>query len=237
MNKTYWKDFWSKQITGLHRSQDEVFLEAESKEKLLHLGSGEKLLDFGCGSADLLVYYLPFYKLCVGADRSNLMLEKAREKLDSFNNQHETVLLNSDNYQIWDEIEKKMGKNFKFNCITTGQVMQYLDKKQITDFIYNSTLHLENKGKICLFDIVDSRTSELWEVGLFNQKSFNFSVFMRLIIGRLKAILNNLKGKPAHANGYSYPPSFFYAIAEKYNLKVTYINSMYYEYRYHIIYY
>jgi len=236
IKKTYWRDFWGKQINGLHRSQDESYLETESKEKLFHLGSGEKLLDFGCGSADLLAYYFPHYKLCVGADRSKPLLEKASERLNIFNSQNNVVLLNSDTDHIWEELEKTFEQNFKFDCITTGQVIQYLNKNQIEDFIHNSALHLTDNGKICLFDIVDSRMNELWSAGLFKQNSFTISLMAKLLFYRFKGFLNHLRGKPAHTLGYAYPPSFFINLGEKYNLKTTCVNSMYYEYRYHIIY-
>jgi len=236
MKKTYWTDYWSKQIHGQHRFQREEFLKDESEEKLFHLGKGENLLDFGCGSADLLAYYAQFYTFCAGADCSALMLEKAKERLNAFN-QHNVLLVEADTNQIWKEIENKLGKNFQFDRITTGQVIQYLDKKQVEDFIYNSTKHLTDTGKICLFDIVDSRTYELWEAGLFGSSSFNFSVLLKLIYGRLRAFFNNLRGKPSNNLGYAYPPAFFMNLAEKYNLKVLYFNSMYYEYRYHILFY
>jgi len=235
VKKTFWKDYWSKQSDGQHRSQEEEYLKKESEEKLFHLAKGEKLLDFGCGSADLLAYYSLFFKFSVGADSSKLMLEKAKERLSAFNNQNNVILIHSDNYKIWDSIAKELGKDFKFDCITTGQVIQYLDKKETEDFIYNSVHHLTDDGKICLFDIVDSRTFELWKVGLFKSNSFNFTVMMNLIICRLKGIINKLRGKPFYDIGYVYAPSFFVNLAQKYNLKISCLNSMYYEYRYHII--
>jgi cyclopropane fatty-acyl-phospholipid synthase-like methyltransferase len=113
--------------------------------------------------------------------------------------------------------------------------MQYLDKKEIEDFISNSLHHLTDDGKICLFDIVDSRTFTLWKAGLFNNHSFNFTVMLKLLINQAKGIIKKLRGKPFYELGYLYPPSFFVNLAQKYNLKISCCNSMYYEYRYHII--
>lgn len=237
MKKTFWKDYWDKQSNGQHRSQEEAFLKSESEEKLLHLAKGENLLDFGCGSADLLAYYAQFFTLSVGADNSKLMLEKAKSRLSAFNILHNVRLINSDTYQIWNDIAKELGNGFKFNCITTGQVIQYLSKKEIEDFIYNAVHHLTDNGKICLFDIVDARTFELWRAGLFNSNSFNYKVVIKLIIGKVKGFINKFRGKPFHELGYVYPPSFFINLAQKYNLKTAYFNSVYYEYRYHIIIY
>ena len=237
MKNKYWINYWNKQTHGQHRSQDESFLQKEAEEKLFHLGRGEKLLDFGCGSAELLVYYAKNFNFCVGGDSSKQMLENAHERIKVFGYQNNVTLLNCDNNQIWDTLEKKFGKDFKFDCITTGQLIQYLDKRATEDFIYNATLHLTNEGKICLFDIVDSRTHELWKAGLFGRNSVDFSVILKLFYGRIRAIIKNLSRKPAFDLGYAYPPSFFMNIAKKFNLKLYCINSMYYEYRYHIILY
>ena len=235
MKKTFWKDYWSKQSDGQHHSQAEQFLKNESEEKLFHLAKGGNLLDFGCGSADLLVYYTPFFKISVGADGSKLMLEKAKERLSAFNNQDNVALIHSDNYLIWNDIEKQLGENFQFDCITTGQVMQYLDSKEAEDFICNAAQHLTDGGKICLFDIVDARTFSLWKAGLFKSDSLNFTVITKLIINYLRGIARKLRGKPFYELGYVYPPSFFVNVAKKNNLTVSYYNSMFYQYRYHIV--
>ena len=235
MKKRDWKDYWDRQVNGLHHSQTEAFLKSEAEEKLFHLAQCGNLLDFGCGSADLLAYYAPFYTFCVGADGSKLMLEKARERLNAFEVQNKVLFLNTDNVHVWERIENELGKDFKFDCITAGQVIQYLDKTQTEDFVSNSVRHLTDGGKICLFDIVDSRTHELWKAGLFRSNSFRVSVMMRLFYGRLRAILNRLRGKPSCDLGYAYPPVFFTNLARKYNLEMDYANSMYYDYRYHIL--
>ena len=235
MKKTFWRDYWDKQSDGQHHSQQETFLKNESEEKLFHLTKGENLLDFGCGSADLFVYYTPFFKFSVGADGSKLMLEKAKERLSVFNNQNNIALIHSDNYHIWNDIAKQLGATFQFDCITTGQVMQYLSKKEIEDFICNAAHHLTEDGKICLFDIVDSRTFQLWKAGLFKSNSLNFTVVMKLIINHLRGIVRKLRGKLFHDLGYVYPPSFFIKLAQENNLTLSYYNSMFYEYRYHII--
>ena len=233
--KRFWKDYWDKQSDGQHHLQEEQFLKEESDEKLFHLAKGGNLLDFGCGSADLLVYYTPFFKFSLGADGSNLMLQKAKERLSAFNNQDNVMLINSDNYLIWSDIDKLLGTDFQFDCISTGQVMQYLDRKEIEDFISNAARHLSDNGKICLFDIVDSRRFSLWKAGLFKSNSLNFTVIMKLIINYLRCIVRKLKGKPFYDLGYVYPPSFFMELAQKNNLTASYYNSMFYDYRYHIV--
>ncbi len=235
MKNIFWKDYWSDKTHGEHRSQSEDFLEKESKEKLFHLGAGGKLLDFGCGSADLLAYYARNYEFSIGADWSASMINRAQERLDSFDLQGKYRLFQSDDNHIWEIIDNELGKDFRFDCITAGQVIQYFNKEQVDHFISNAFLHLSDKGKICLFDIVDSRTYELWRAGLFNREYVNLSVLGRILVNRLRIVKNRLSGKPLHDLGYIYPPALFMELGRKYNLNVSFAHSMYYEYRYHII--
>lgn len=233
--RLYWKNYWEDKICGFHRSQDEGFLEKEAKEKLFHLNGGKSLLDFGCGSADLLAYYSLMYDLSVGIDASARMLEKAKERLNEFRTDHQILLINSDDTELWVRLEDRFDKEYKFDRITAGQVIQYLDQKQIDDFIGNAQKHISKDGLICLFDIVDTRIYDLWEAQLFKNESFNLTVLLRMGFRHCSKIKNRFKKAPEQRIGYTYSPSFFKLLANKYNLKSQFVHSMYYEYRFHVI--
>lgn len=233
--RLYWKNYWEDKICGFHRSQDESFLAKEANEKLFHLNGGRSLLDFGCGSADLLAYYSQVYEKNVGIDASAQMLAKAKERLTDFRTSHKVLLLQSDDTQVWSRLEEQLNKEYTFNRITAGQVIQYLDQKQVEDFIGNAKKHISKDGLICFFDIVDSRIYDLWEAKLFKNESFNLKVLTRIALGHCKKIRNKLKKIPELQIGYTYSPSFFELLADKYKLKFQIVYSMYYEYRYHVI--
>ena len=235
MNKIYWKDYWADKTDGQHRRQDEDFMENEAKEKLFLLEGGKSILDFGCGAAELLTYYSRVYDFNVGADFSASMLKSAAKRLEQFNSIDKVRLLHADDSQVWRQIEKDLGEVYKFDRITAGQVIQYLDKKQIEMFICNALPHLAANGRLCFFDVVDSRTYELWRSKLFKSPNFNMSVLFRLMVGRLRALGKTIKGTNVSEMGYMYPPFFFESLANKYGLKLHVVNSMYYEYRYHVI--
>ncbi len=234
IKNTFWKNYWSDKTHGQHRSQTEDFLKNEAKEKLFHLDGGKSILDLGCGSADLLAYYARAYELCIGADWSESMINKAYERLKSFDVQDNVHLLQADDTQIWEHVKQKFGNEFKFDRITAGQVIQYLSEEQIDHFIHEAKSHLAPEGKICLFDVVDSRTYELWRAGLFNHERIHISTINGLLIGRLRTFKNKLTGKPLYDLGYIYSPAQFKGFAEKYDLIVSFVHSMYYEYRYHV---
>ena len=234
MKTNFWKKYWEDKTNGEHRLQDETFLECESKEKLFHLSGGRSILDFGCGSADLLSYYAPLYDMCIGVDGSKSMIEKANERLKHFNRNNVTLAV-ADDSQLWEYIRNNFGENAKFDRITTGQLIQYLSLEQIDNFISNSKKHLSDKGQICLFDVVDSRLYHLWRAGLFKSDSLSIKIMIKIIASKLRAVKNAIIQKPKYDLGYIYPPKIFNDLAAKYNFKVSFASSMFYEYRYHVI--
>ena len=234
MKTDFWEKYWADKTNGEHRFQDETFLERESKEKLFHLSGGRSLLDFGCGSADLLSYYAPLYDKCVGIDRSESMIENAGKRLKKFNINNVSLAV-SDDYQLWEYIKNHFGEETKFDCITTGQLIQYLSLEQIDNFISNSKKHLSDEGRICLFDVVDSRLYHLWRAGLFKSDGLSTKIMLKIIASKLRTIKNTILQKPKHDLGNIYPPTIFKNLAAKYDFKVSFANSMYYEYRYHVI--
>jgi Cyclopropane fatty acid synthase and related methyltransferases len=234
-SRKFWHNYWQTKTCGEHRSQEECFLAKEAKEKLFHLDGGNSLLDFACGSADLFAYYSRTYQTNVGVDFSEQMLERAKIRLERFDVQSDVLLINSDDTHLWQQLENNLGKGCKFDRITAGQVVQYLNEKQVEEFVSQSVNYLSEGGLICLFDIVDSRTFELWNAGLFQSQRFNLTVLFKLCLGRLRAMRNKLKQVPVFEIGYTYPPSFFEMLANKYQLNFSVAHSMYYEYRYHVI--
>lgn len=234
MKKNFWLEYWSDKTSGMHRSSSEDFLQKEAREKLFHLAGGKSLLDFGCGSADLLVYYALEYEVCVGADSSQAMIDKAKERLRLHQLEDRVSLSRNDDVHIWDYLEKAASGNCRFERISAGQVIQYLDKKQVEHFISNALEHLTEEGKICLFDVVNERLYPLWHAGLFNYSDSVVSVVFRLLKQRLSVFKNHLLRRPVYDDGYLYTPVFFIELAKKYKLDVEFANSMYYEYRYHV---
>lgn len=235
MKRNYWQTYWSRKTNGEHRLISEEFLEKEASEKLYLLAGGNNILDVGCGAAELLTYYAAQYENCIGADQSDMMLHQARKRIENLHLCHKIKLIHQSDSCIWEELKLNFRNAYPFDRITAGQLIQYLDKDQIDDFIANSAKFLAPDGKIWLFDIVDSRTYELWLSGLYKKDDLNISILLKTIIKRIKDRLKILAGKPISDMGYGYSPMFFISIAQKYGLQVSFINSMYYEYRYHAV--
>jgi cyclopropane-fatty-acyl-phospholipid synthase len=144
VQKMYWQKYWAKQVDGLHRWKTEEVYEKMANEKLFHIKGGNSLLDFGCGSADLLCYYAKEYNTVIGVDFSKSMLESAQKRLieKGCNN---VKLLYANDKTVWEMI------NQNFDRIVLNGVVQYLDEKQIDDFIKNALKILNTNGKISLF--------------------------------------------------------------------------------------
>jgi len=225
MTNFSWSQYWSDRTNGGHRFQNEDFLKKEAQEKIFHMAGGKSLLDFGCGSGDLLIYFIPEYEWVTGVDFSESMLEKAQEKIQIFGYTN-VQLIHADDESIWRKIDQS------YDRIINVEVIQYLSIAQIEKFINNAATKLNPDGKIIFFDIIDSRLFDLWRAGLFSKNSHFVKVCLRLMIIKIS---NLFKDEPKDIMGYSYDPNIIEKIAQKYGFQLEYVQSMYYEYRFHAI--
>lgn len=226
--KDFWVEFFANRRDGGHRSSAEDFIFKEAKEKLFHLDGGRTLLDFGCGAGELLTYYAPEYEEMVGVDFSASMLDEADKRIRERKCKN-ISLIQADDKTVWDKLE------FSFDRITAAGVIQYLTLEEIDSFILNASSYLSKDGKIVLFDILDPRLYPLWRIGLFSQDA-NFSKILRKIgfelRGMISAAFNN---HPNNILGFSHNPDSIRKIADKHGFETTFVQSMYYEYKYHVI--
>ncbi len=227
-SKFSWEEYWSNKRSGDHRFSTEKFLSKEGKEKLFHLDGGKSLLDFGCGSGDLLIYYVPNYERVVGVDFSVSMLEEARTKI--MDKKYENVcLILADEKTAWNKL------NSSFDRITSAGVIQYLTFEQIENLISKSSGYLNDEGKIIFFDVIDPRLYVLWKIGLFSKGNNYWKMLPRIFFEFFYYTSGVLNNKPRDITGYSHSPDKMEQIANKYDFEMEYVKSMYYEYRYHAI--
>lgn len=231
MQQISWKEYWANKENGLHRSQDEEFLNKEAQEKLFHLGGGSSLLDFGCGSADLLVYYANEHCKCVGVDISKSMLGKARERIDVFGKRDLVDLIEADHQNLW---EKCSGR---FDRITSAGVVQFMTADQLKNFVCQAKNHLQSRGRICLFDAIDPRLYPLFEAGLFYDRK-KIVYWAALLRNSIRGLIDyKILNKVNPHMGYAHHPNVFVKIAAECGMELEIVRSMYYEYRYHAIFY
>ncbi|WP_410507685.1 methyltransferase domain-containing protein [Methanosarcina hadiensis] len=227
-SKNVWEEFFADKKCGGHRSSAEEFLSKEAREKLYHLNGGKTLLDFGCGAGELLVYYAKEYEKLAGADFSASMLEEARKRALERKCENITLIL-ADDKTIWDKVDSS------FDRITAAGVIQYLTYEEIDNFIANASRHLNKGGKIVFFDILDPRLYPLWKMGLFSRKTGLWNILLKTgyeICATASAVLKN---RPKDILGYSHNPLKIEKIANKHGFDMEYVQSMYYEYKYHAI--
>lgn len=226
--KDFWIEFFANRRDGGHRSSAEEFLSMEAKEKLFHLDGGKTLLDFGCGAGELLIHYAPEYEQMVGVDFSASMLDEASKRIKERKCEN-ISLIQADDKTIWNKLESP------FDRITAAGVMQYLTLQEIDSFIFNASSYLNKGGKIVLFDILDPRIYPLWKIGLFSQDE-NLWKILRKIGFEFKVILSaSLNNHPRDIVGFAHNPNTVRKIAEKYGFETIFVQSMYYEYKYHAI--
>ena len=234
MEKTYTKpkniyeDFFKDKTHGGHRYSSEEFLAMEAREKLFHLDGGKTLLDFGCGSAELLTYYAPEYEQLVGVDFSPSMLGEASKRIrgKKYNN---IDLILADHETLWENLGST------FDRITAAGVIQYLSLQETDAFIANASRHLNKEGKIVLFDILDPRLYPLWKLGIFAPNAGIKKALYRVGCDFRDSISATLRNRPRNIYGFSHNPYKMQKIAHKHGFEMRYVQSMYYEYKYHAI--
>ncbi len=226
--KNIWEDFFKDKTHGGHRYSTEEFLSMEAREKLFHLNGGKTLLDFGCGSAELLTYYAPEYEQLVGVDFSPSMLEEASKRLKEKKcNNIDLILANHET--LWKNLDSK------FDRITAAGVIQYLTFQEIDDFIAKSSGHLSTEGKIVFFDILDPRLYPLWKLGVFAPNAGILKALYRVGCDFHTSISAALRNRPRNIYGFTHNPYKIQKIANKHDFEMRYVQSMYYEYKYHAI--
>ncbi len=192
------------------------------------MDGAKTLLDFGCGAGELLTYYAPEYEQLVGVDFSASMLDEASKRIRE-RKCGNISLIQADDKTVWDKLESS------FDRITAAGVIQYLTLQEIDNFIFNASSYLNKGGKIVLFDILDPRLHSLWKIGLFSQDA-NLLKILRKIGFEFKVILSaSLNNRPRDIVGFSHNPDAIRKIADKYGFETTFVQSMYYEYKYHAI--
>jgi cyclopropane fatty-acyl-phospholipid synthase-like methyltransferase len=226
--KSVWEEFFADRRSGGHRSSAEEFISREAREKLFHLDGGKTLLDFGCGAGELLVYYALEYERLVGTDFSASMLDEADKRIRARKCENITLIL-ADDKTIWEKLDSS------FDRITAAGVVQYLTDEEVDNFISHASGYLNKGGKIVLFDLLDPRLYPLWKIGLFS-RDFGFKKVLHKIGFEVHSVVSaSLKNRPTDILGYTHNPFTIESIAHKHGFEMEYVQSMYYEYKYHAI--
>lgn len=142
------ESYWEAAADGGHRDKSSEGLAREAATILPLLGSGQRLLDFACGKAELTKHYARHFAECVATDRAANMVDKARAHLKE-NSVGNVTILQADNTNVWARVAGD------FDCITAGQVAQYLWPDELLAFIASARKRLKPGGRLVLVDVID----------------------------------------------------------------------------------
>jgi len=168
--------FWNKQSTALHHHDSENWLDKYYQEFLFHAGllagshardqagvhalSPESIVDTGCGAGDLLIRMGKNFKLVYGIDYSKSLIEITRNRLKELSN-----------VQVFYGNMLDVGQYVKqpVDIIFNNEVLQYLNKEEVDQFIESSVPLLTDKGFILLFNIPNQNCRNLYNSGFFHK--------------------------------------------------------------------
>ncbi|MDR1659960.1 MAG: methyltransferase domain-containing protein [Desulfovibrio sp.] len=228
---SYWKNYWSTRTNGGHRHQDEDWLRAEAEEKLLLCGEKRgELLDFGCDSADILAYLAPYFMQVAGVDFSPTMLENARNRLKSFSVSNAT-LFESDDAGLENALRDRM-----VDTIIAVEVAQYFTNEKLGRLVGAFRRLLRDRGRIVLAGCIDPFLFPLWSSGFFVKEEFSLCrLIWQYLLYLCREMKRKLKGMPGQNIGYGHSRETVERIAGENGLRAEFRRSMFYEYRYHVI--
>lgn len=235
------KEFWNRQKSSLHRSDDEWFYRGKAEEHASAMSPQERSLegiDLGCGAGELLFFFMDHANIKAGADYSQSMLDAAEERLKgkgiSLLNVDIFDYLPTSNYPVW---------------TTTGAINQYLDPARMNAFL-DIFAKNETARSLFLFDCVDPVRYALMPFGISYRPpavkgAKGLKDYLRPAYRRLRSLVlaarlasglleKNVRKLPGAGMGFGYLPRFWIGAAADRKLQIDIVSSRYYEYRYHI---
>lgn len=132
-------DKWSEQYdTNVNKTRD---LEAVALREILADHTFESILEVGCGTGKNSQWLITKTKKLVGADLSEEMLAKAKEKLSS----SDATFVQADITQTWDFTQEK------FDLITFSLVLEHIEN---LDFVFSeASKKLSPNGRVYLGEL------------------------------------------------------------------------------------
>ena len=237
------QEFWSAQVSSLHRSSDPQFYEQKASEHAALIPVAERTepaVDLGCGAGELLQHFADLVNVRVGLDYSESMLDRARVALGD----RDIELSSADAFEFLPTASQP-------TWTTTGALNQYLDAAQI-DRLVEIFADNDHARGFYLFDAVDPLRYRLLPLGIGYTKPDSHGPVRkatwilkarrfagkalgaaRLYMAILTVRSGSRLGGPGM--GYGYFPSFWHGLASKHGLDIEIVSSRLYEYRYHVL--
>jgi ubiquinone/menaquinone biosynthesis C-methylase UbiE len=192
-------------------------------------------VDAGCGNADILLELAPYFLTLYGIDYSTSMIEEGRKKISGkgFSN---IQLFHSDILEIDTIIPSKA------DGIICYEVVQFLDKSQLKDFVSKCRKILNEDGRILLLNILDAKCFDLYSIGFYREEgriqfTRMISHYLRMKFYFMRKKLRNPSFVYDGGIGYWYSVRDIKEIAESAQLNCDICYSMFppYGYRFHAI--
>ena len=230
-----WKNFWDSKNKPLHAFDTEVWNKKYASEIRFHLQDCQTIVDAGCGNADILLELAPYFLMLYGIDYSTSMVEEGRKKI-SAKSLKNVQLFQADILNIDTIIPSRV------DAIICYEVVQFLDKIQLVDFVSKSKKILNESGRILLLNVLDAKCFDLYSIGFYREQgrirfTRMISQYLRMKFYLLRKKIRNpsFTYDGGIGNWYSFQDIIQVAESEQLNCDICYSMFPPYGYRFHAI--
>ncbi|MDP8241072.1 MAG: class I SAM-dependent methyltransferase [Candidatus Hatepunaea meridiana] len=229
MSANAFYEFWIKRNDAGHRYTTEEWLKKNAEEILCLFPVRGTLVDVGCGNAQLLSYWADHFDRTFGIDFSPTMLEAAQKRIDGLKIT-EVKFFESDACHFPKEIESA-------NLIIGYQVAQNLSKQDIRKYLRECKRILHRNGMVGICSIPWRNLKQIREVGGLGHSPLTLwkMTFKYFIRTPRRSYQRFRYGVMANGIGFWYSRHEIKRIAEAEGFDCEFVNSWYYEYRFHAI--
>ena len=236
LQRSEWRNYWEKTNDVGHAINNDDWHKKYAQEISMFIGENKDLIgvDTGCGSCEVLRYVAPNFKKIIGLDYSKRMIEKSKSVI------FDQKINNVDVYYS-DMLDIKKVIHEEVDFIYNNQVAQYLNEKELYNFIQDSLSLLKENGSLFLFNVPNKLNLFYFGIGVYKQiEQFSFSSFLVSILkfkwGIFKEKIKNRNYEFDGDCGNWYTPDEIKLIIKDLNVKIEFFSPIYFhhDYRFHV---
>jgi cyclopropane-fatty-acyl-phospholipid synthase len=222
--------YWADRTDGEHRNFTEDWLQKYASEMLAMLPLGGTLLDVGCGACEVTTYLAPAFRQVYAVDFSESMLTAAQQRVDN-----QSML----NIQLLNGTAKAFPKEvINVDVVLSQGVAQYFSLEDLIHHLRECRRVLNVRGIVCVAEVPNrARQALYYRTRLAPKRSSGRASSLRREIDliRKRAVARLKKDIFWDGIGNWFSLSDVEVAANDCGFDSEFLNSWYYDYRFHAL--